>query len=323
MAGGVLPQDGPVRLGTVWLPEGRRVSAVEEPGPVAWVTRERVPNPGRLWRELSLMAPDTGLQPVLIRDDDQGRPTADLEWVSEDGIRGFLDLFSGLIPDPEIAARMGALANADEPLLPHFQAARSADMPAVTDVDELDVFFEPGQVADIVGLDPAEVLRELWPEDMELVRLLADTYPQIEEFPGLAPAVAQALPAEAQTAALDRFEGAFLALVVADRAADIPTVTGWRSGNWWQPIEPLSALLRSWEDRFGARLVQLGPGAEIRLLVERPPRTLEAALPVAAELFASTDEWFDEATNDRSGVQDLREIASRIVNGPLWGFWWD
>lgn len=82
-------------------------------------------------------------------------------------------------------------------------------------------------------------------------------------------------------------------------------------------------MLRSFEDRFGARLLQAGPNAELRLLVERPPRTLEQALPVAAELYAFADDWFDEPHNNRSGIRAVSEIAPRLVNGPIWGFWWD
>jgi hypothetical protein len=43
----------------------------------------------------------------------------------------------------------------------------------------------------------------------------------------------------------------------------------------------IGAVPRSWEDRFGARLLWIGPRAEIRLLVDRPPRTFEAAAQVA------------------------------------------
>ncbi len=45
---------------------------------------------------------------------------------------------------------------------------------------------------------------------------------------------------------------------------------------------PLIAVLGSWEDRFGAPLIDVG-FAGPRLLVERPPRALEAAQRIAAE----------------------------------------
>ncbi len=52
----------------------------------------------------------------------------------------------------------------------------------------------------------------------------------------------------------------------------------------------IAAVLRTWEDRFGARLLNVGPGAEIRLLVQRPPATRQAAQRVAAEHYAFADE---------------------------------
>jgi len=74
-------------------------------------------------------------------------------------------------------------------------------------------------------------------------------------------------------------------------------------------------VLRSWEDRLGARLLEVG-FADIRLLVSRPPQTLEAAQPIAAEHFAFADEA-------HQGPRHVGEIARAIVNNPFWDFWWD
>lgn len=169
------------------------------------------------------------------------------------------------------------------------------------------------------------MLREQWPDpdydpDEYLTAALS---PFTDGFPGLAPAVAEDLPEEAIMAALDQFEPVYIGLIEAARPADAITVTGWGPTDAWEDREPVSAVLRSWEDRFGARLIQAGPGVELRLLVEHPPRTLAQALPVAAELFAFGDDWFDEARNNRSAIREVNEIAQRLVNSPIWGFWWD
>jgi Domain of unknown function (DUF4253) len=74
-------------------------------------------------------------------------------------------------------------------------------------------------------------------------------------------------------------------------------------------------VLRSWEDRFGARLLEVGY-ADIRLLVSRPPQTLEAAQRVAAEIFAFSDEA-------HHGLRDIPEITRALVSNPFWDFWWD
>jgi hypothetical protein len=84
----------------------------------------------------------------------------------------------------------------------------------------------------------------------------------------------------------------------------------------------LSAVLRSWEDRFGARLLQIGPAAKIRLLVSRPPRTEDAALAVAGELWAFGDmTWVTHSSQEQ--VESVAEIACLIIDQPIWGFWWD
>ena len=53
-------------------------------------------------------------------------------------------------------------------------------------------------------------------------------------------------------------------------------------------------MLRSWEDRFGAWLSDIGD-VDLRLLVERPPRTLQAAQRLAAEQVVLADDCIDGA----------------------------
>jgi hypothetical protein len=93
-------------------------------------------------------------------------------------------------------------------------------------------------------------------------------------------------------------------------------VTGWAGlVNHGQSLVPLTAVLRSWEDRFGARLIDVG-SADLRLIVERPPRTLEAAQLLAAE----QAHLADDCTH---GARDIPDIADRLLSGPIWTFWWD
>jgi Domain of unknown function (DUF4253) len=61
-----------------------------------------------------------------------------------------------------------------------------------------------------------------------------------------------------------------LGLVAARRPADVLAVVGWTGAmNYHATSAPLACVLRSWEDRFGARLVRLGFDT-MDLLVERP-----------------------------------------------------
>jgi hypothetical protein len=81
------------------------------------------------------------------------------------------------------------------------------------------------------------------------------------------------------------------------RPADAIGVAGWTGAiNVWQRPAQVSAVLRSWEDRFGAIVVGLG-FATITLLVPRPPTTDDDALRVAAEVAALCPDalWQPEA----------------------------
>jgi len=62
-----LPEEGELRLGSILLPAGKRVHACHDPvTPVAWVTRQAVPDAGRVWAALSAAHPGTGLVPFLL-----------------------------------------------------------------------------------------------------------------------------------------------------------------------------------------------------------------------------------------------------------------
>lgn len=69
-------------------------------------------------------------------------------------------------------------------------------------------------------------------------------------------------------------------------------------------------------DGISARLLDVGY-ADIRLLVERPPRTLADAERVAAEHYVFADECGGQ------GPRDIRSIAVGLVLAPIWAFWWD
>jgi hypothetical protein len=86
-------------------------------------------------------------------------------------------------------------------------------------------------------------------------------------FPGLAPATDGSLGSAARLAALRSLPPARIGLVAAPRSADVLATVGWScfddygdgltNGVW------IGAVLRSWENRFGARLLAIGPGATV------------------------------------------------------------
>jgi hypothetical protein len=87
----------------------------------------------------------------------------------------------------------------------------------------------------------------------------------------------------------------------------------------------LGAVLRSWEDRFGAHLL----GADdlrIRLVVERPPQTIEEATAIAAEHWATCESCGPDAgleDDGRYGRSDIPGIAAVIQGSALWTLAWD
>ncbi|MEV6675476.1 DUF4253 domain-containing protein [Streptomyces erythrochromogenes] len=109
-----------------------------------------------------------------------------------------------------------------------------------------------------------------------------------------------------------------LALVPSRRGADVPTALGWCGPtNYENDTALISVVLRSWEDRFGARLVALGFD-ELHLSVAAPPPTTALALPVAAEHFAVSPDTI------RQGSGSIRAYAEEAVTGSgHWSFRWD
>jgi Domain of unknown function (DUF4253) len=180
---------------------------------------------------------------------------------------------------------------------------------------------EPQDTAAIDAMDAAQVLEGWWwtlsedelAQDEDLREMLA---PFGTRFPGLAPAVEEDLDPELMRRAVWQYtRHARIGLVPAARPADILPRMGWAGACNNRTASELAVVLRSWEDRFGARLLEVGYD-DIRLLVSRPPQTLEEAQPIAAEHFAFSDEA-------HQGLRGVGWIARAIVNNPFWDFWWD
>ncbi|MEU2427507.1 DUF4253 domain-containing protein [Streptomyces sp. NPDC007851] len=73
-------------------------------------------------------------------------------------------------------------------------------------------------------------------------------------------------------------------LVPAHRGSDALALIGWSAE---APLPLLCALLRSWEDRFGAQAVAVS-GSELHVSVARPPAQTEHANLLALEHVLST-----------------------------------
>ncbi|MFI0007897.1 DUF4253 domain-containing protein [Streptomyces globisporus] len=149
-------------------------------------------------------------------------------------------------------------------------------------------------------------------------------------WPGLAPGPAREAAEDADTVAAGLagviaadadawLGGARIALVPARRSADIPAAIGWSGPmNHENDVARLCAVLRSWEDRFDARVVVLGFDTMI-VSVGRPPAIIEEARALAAEHYAFCPDNVDQAP-----PHDLDAYAEKaVLNQEAWSFWWD
>lgn len=210
-------------------------------------------------------------------------------------------------------------------LVPFLLGTLSGDPSRPWDQEE---FCDPIDPAELDQMDAADVLKEMWDgethevdagqgEDPEFAEYIAEVIaPFSREFPGLAPREDAPLSPQQLGQALSSLGAARIGLVPATRPADVLPLIGWTPSDQSDAL-PVAAVVRSWEDRFGARLLEVG-FAEIRLLVHRPPRSLDAARRVAAEHWAFADECAD------IGRSHVADIAATLLRQPaIWQFWWD
>jgi hypothetical protein len=178
---------------------------------------------------------------------------------------------------------------------------------------------QPGQAA--------AVLHRQWDQLAEIsmlvprlkTRFAQRTAPFNGAWSGLAPRFP---PLTDPDAAADELAGRLLqdsdtrlGLMLVDRGADVPMVA-----EWWASDQidtgSAAAVLRSWEDRFGIRLVQFGFDS-LELSVAAPPTTSTEAQHLAAEHFALCP----ENVGYESGA--LARYAEELIGAQQWSFWWE
>jgi hypothetical protein len=189
----------------------------------------------------------------------------------------------------------------------------------------------PADMSDPGGWDAETLMAGWWAEHTSIddddmlspPERLAVTAPYAQRWPGLAPT----LPAgddpdlhadECVSFMLADNPGLRLGLVATARGTDSITAAGWQGPvNFENDTAKLSAVLRSWEDRFATRVIGVG-FAELYLSVAAPPTDHAAALHVAAEHFAFCPDnvW-------QGSTPDLAAYAGHLVDAPIWSFWWD
>jgi Domain of unknown function (DUF4253) len=248
-------------------------------------------------------------------DDGGGEPVA---WATTEPVPGAGRVWAAL-----------SEAHAHSGLVPLLLSGIGGDPKRPWDTQE---FRHPDDLTKLDDLDAAELLREDWQRqtteyddydeedegyaDDDFARSVAEEVAPFSrrQFPGLAqPEEHQLNPGQAERV-LRGLGAARVGLVPAERPADALPALGWNQA--LVTAVPLAAVLRSWEDRFGARLLRVG-FAEISVLAQRPPRTLESAQHLAAEHWAFCNEF------GGTGLHDVPRIATSLMNSPIWTFWWD
>jgi hypothetical protein len=153
---------------------------------------------------------------------------------------------------------------------------------------------------------------------------IAVTAPYGQRWPGVVPgkpftAEPVSFAVEYAFRLMDRNPAMRMGLAAADRGADALAAIGWTGPvNHTDDTGEIAAVVRSWEDRFGAVVVGVG-FADLYLSIAAPPSTEQEALHVAAEHFAFCPDniW------QNSHPHTLAAYAERLVGRNSWEFWWD
>lgn len=226
------------------------------------------------------------------------------EWTRHEDARAGTGLWPVLFAAPHPLDRPGRLTDVDAVDLP---TRLERDWRAYR-VDQLKRQAAPFDWSDAPeGVEP-------WPEDPGA---------PFDQWPGLAsgtPAAAGPDPDEVARAVVTRLVSGpgpmcdpHLALVPGVRSADIPVLIGW----WAEAeLDLLCAQLRSWEERFGARVVAFDKDW-IHISVARPPKTGDEATHLALEHVLTG------ADNLNDGTLPYSDYAASLIDCHLWSFWWD
>lgn len=107
-----------------------------------------------------------------------------------------------------------------------------------------------------------------------------------------------------------------IGLVPAAGGAEALAACGWSGPANHSETGAVAAVLRDWERRFGARVVQAGFDT-LHLSVAAPPTTTDDALLLAAEHLAFCPD------NVLQGTEGLADYAEEILDESSWSFRWD
>lgn len=128
-------------------------------------------------------------------------------------------------------------------------------------------------------------------------------------------------PADDITVHLDILSGepkpeVYIALVPVVKSWMIPAFLKTGSWNDCPNPEEHAAIFKYWDEKYGISVVGITTDV-IELEVRNPPTTKEQALQLAEEQFIYCPDIVYQ------GTQTIAALASTLMNGKIWFFWWD
>jgi hypothetical protein len=108
-----------------------------------------------------------------------------------------------------------------------------------------------------------------------------------------------------------------IGLIQARHGYEVPGLLSWKgAANYDFDAALHVAVLRSWQERYGAELVTLTVD-QIELLVARPPQDLATIAQVAVEMYGYCPDLVVQ------GTDTVEALANEYVPRRCWSFWWD
>jgi hypothetical protein len=136
----------------------------------------------------------------------------------------------------------------------------------------------------------------------------------VGEWQDLSPALELSLPIDVVTG--EPKTDVLIALVPVEHSWQIPAflkIGGW---NDCPTAAEHTAIFRYWHQHYGIRVASIGADV-IELEIDRPPTTREQALQLAQQQFIYCPDIVYQ------GTQTIAALASTLLNGRVWFFWWD
>jgi hypothetical protein len=176
--------------------------------------------------------------------------------------------------------------------------------------------------AEVQAVDVEEELGSRWAELVAASdpATLAWTGHPDGTWPGLAPAAAFDVDPDNPSDLLDSlprwFDVCRIGLVPARTGSRALATVGWLgAANHYVSVAPLAAIIRSWEERCGFRLIAAGFD---QLIGSHACRPLPDPVAIAVEHYLTCPDELDQ-----NFAGDTAEYLKDIASTPGWGLWWD